>query len=53
MDENSYPDIATLEEKNQVLNKLQQEDVDISDVLYFGSGLMLTSDFDAIDDPFA
>lgn len=52
---NGYPDIATLdiEEKNQVLNKLQQDDVDISDVLYFGSGLMLTSDFDAIDDPFA
>ncbi|WP_278183644.1 helix-turn-helix domain-containing protein [Vibrio misgurnus] len=52
---NGYPDIATLdiEDKSQVLNKLQQDDVDISDVLYFGSGLMLTSDFDAIDDPFA
>ncbi|EGR0593374.1 helix-turn-helix domain-containing protein [Vibrio cholerae] len=52
---NGYPDIATLDiaDKSKVLNKLQQDDVDISDVLYFGSGLMLTSDFDAIDDPFA
>jgi transcriptional regulator with XRE-family HTH domain len=52
---NGYPDIATLdiEEKNQILHKLQQDEVDTDDVLYFGSGLMLTSDFDVIDDPFA
>ncbi|GLO64090.1 hypothetical protein MACH09_45980 [Vibrio sp. MACH09] len=52
---NGYPDIATLdiEEKNQILNKLQQEYVDTDDVLYFGSGLMLTNDIDVIDDPFA
>ena len=52
---NGYPDISTLdiEDKNQILSKLQQDDVDTDDLLYFGSGLMLTNDFDVIEDPFA
>lgn len=52
---NGYPEISTLnfECKAQLLSKLEQDDVDVDDFLYFGSGLMLTNSFDVIDNPFA
>jgi DNA-binding transcriptional regulator YiaG len=52
---NGYPEISKLnfEVKEQILSKLQKDNVDVDDLLYFGSGLMLTADFDVIDDPFA
>jgi len=51
---NGYPHIATLdvEDKHQVLQMLQQDEVDIDRLLFFGSGLMMNNGFDVIEGPF-